>query len=43
MHPAHMRVCCCGRYEAVVFLFVVHPFDVGDTIILASGDMVKVR
>lgn len=31
------------RYEAVVFLFIVHPFDVGDTIVLATGDMVKVR
>ncbi|KAG2500887.1 hypothetical protein HYH03_001647 [Edaphochlamys debaryana] len=30
-------------YEAVLFLFVVHPFDVGDWLLLASGDMVKVE
>ncbi|KAG2451530.1 hypothetical protein HYH02_004128 [Chlamydomonas schloesseri] len=30
-------------YEAVLFLFVVHPFDVGDYVLLANGDMVKVE
>lgn len=30
-------------YEAVLFLFVVHPYDVGDWLLLANGDMVKVR
>lgn len=30
-------------YESVVFLFLVHPFDVGDTIKLESGDLVTVN
>ncbi|PNH11269.1 Mechanosensitive ion channel protein 10 [Tetrabaena socialis] len=30
-------------YEAVLYLFVVHPYDVGDWLLLANGDMVKVE
>ncbi|GIL65964.1 hypothetical protein Vafri_19606 [Volvox africanus] len=30
-------------YEAVLFLFVVHPFDVGDWLLLANGEVVKVE
>ncbi|KAL6757038.1 hypothetical protein V8C86DRAFT_3026394 [Haematococcus lacustris] len=30
-------------YESVIFLFVVHPFDVGDVLQLANGDIVKVE
>ena len=30
-------------YEAVLFLFVIHAFDVGDWIQLSNGQVVKVR
>ena len=30
-----------NMYESMLFLFVVHPFDVGDNIVL-NGDLYKV-
>jgi len=30
-------------YESVIYLFVVHPFDVGDYLLLNTGDTVKVQ
>lgn len=32
-----------SMYESVLFLFVVHAFDVGDWLALSSGDLVKVE
>ena len=29
-------------YESVLFLFVIHPFDVGDWLQLSTGQVVKV-
>lgn len=52
--PGFARSGCCAGFafifgnsiknlfEAVLFLFVQHPFDVGDIVVLESGERVQV-